>query len=106
MFTVGVVMLVAHHDPTREFAYENFWLFWAALILVFTTLITLSCCEGVRRTSPHNVIFLTLFTVGESVCVGYCTLNYDPDLVSFNSNFHNNASHCFFFLSINQSKFR
>lgn len=98
MFTVGVVMLVAHHDATRLFAYNNFWLFWVSLILVFTTLITLSCCEGVRRTSPHNVIFLTLFTVGESVCVGFCTLQYDRDLVSFNSDFHKNASNLFFFI--------
>lgn len=80
-FTLLVVMMFAHHDATQDFARENMWLFFVSLILVLVTIISLSCCEGVRRTFPTNIIFLTLFTGGESLMVGYCTLNYDPDLV-------------------------
>lgn len=74
-------MAFAHHDGTRQFAYENRWLFPVCLVLVLVTIISLSCCEGVRRTSPSNLIFLGLFTFGESVMVGYCTLNYPKDTV-------------------------
>ncbi|XP_031633127.1 protein lifeguard 1-like [Contarinia nasturtii] len=80
-FTFLVVMLFAHHYPTRIFAFQNFWLFIVSMVMVFVTIITLSCCEGVRRTSPSNMIFLALFTVGESICVGYATLSYPPDVV-------------------------
>lgn len=75
-------MLFAHDGPTRDYAKENMWPFFVCLILVFITLISLSCCEGVRRTSPSNLIFLSLFTVGESILVGYCTVNYERDTVN------------------------
>lgn len=82
LFTLGVVMAFAHHDATREYAMHNVWLLLVAVVTVFVTLITLSCCEGMRRTSPHNVIFLTIFTIGESILVGYSTLRYPADTVS------------------------
>lgn len=81
LFTFGVVMMFVHHDATRDFAMRRSWLAVVAIIVVFVALITLSCCEGVRRTSPHNLIFLSIFTAGEAYMVGYCTLIYEPDTV-------------------------
>ncbi|XP_055311041.1 protein lifeguard 1-like [Sitodiplosis mosellana] len=82
LFTFLVVMACVHHDGTKHFAIKNIgWLFPVTLILVFVTIITLSCCEGVRRTSPTNMIFLSLFTIGESIMVGMATINYPPDTV-------------------------
>lgn len=74
-------MLFVHHDGTREFAYRNFWPFIVALVAVFVTIISLSCCEGVRRTSPTNMIFLSIFTIAESIMVAYATLSYDKEVV-------------------------
>lgn len=74
-------MAFVHHDGTRQFAATNTWLFPVCLVLVLVTIISLSCCEGVRRTSPSNLVFLSLFTIGESIMVGYCTLQYDADTV-------------------------
>lgn len=79
--TLSLVMLFAHHHGTREFAAHNFWLFFVALIAVFVTIISLSCCEGVRRTSPTNMIFLSIFTIAESIMVAYATLSYDKEVV-------------------------
>lgn len=74
-------MAFVHHDGTREFAMRNDWIFVVSIVLVFVTIISLSCCEGVRRTAPSNLVFLALFTIGESVLVGYSTLNYNKDTV-------------------------
>lgn len=79
--TLGMIFLFTYHGPTREFAMKNQIVFWLALILVFITIITLSCCEGVRRTAPHNFIALGLFTLGESYMVGMSTLRFESDLV-------------------------
>lgn len=79
--TFGAVMLFAHNDGTREFAENNIWLLIVSIILVFVALITMCCCEGVRRTSPHNMIFLSLFTIGEAITVAYGTIRFDKDVV-------------------------
>lgn len=80
--TLGFVLLFVKHDGTREFAAHNFWLFFVALVAVLVTIISLSCCEGVRRTAPTNMIFLAIFTIAESIMVAYATLNYEEDVVS------------------------
>lgn len=79
--TLGFVLLFVKHGGTREFAMHNFWLFIVALVAVLVTIISLSCCEGVRRTSPTNIIFLSIFTIAESIMVAYATLNYEEDVV-------------------------
>lgn len=79
--TFVTVMMFTHHQATRDLAEENIWILFVALITVLVSIITLSCCEGVRRTSPTNLIFLAIFTVSESVLVGYSTLRYDRDTV-------------------------
>lgn len=81
LFTFGLVVLFAHHEPTRLFAEQNVWILFVALGAVLVSIITLSCCEGVRRTSPTNIIFLAIFTVSEAILVGYSTLRYDRDTV-------------------------
>lgn len=81
LLTVGAILLATHSEGVGSFLNENIWLLIVSFILVFVCLITLSCCEGVRRTSPHNAIFLGLFTIGESICVSYTTLSYDRDIV-------------------------
>lgn len=82
LVTLGVVFLFTYHSPTREFAVRHLELFWVALILIIVTIITLTCCEGVRRTAPHNFIALSLFTIAESYLVGMSTLRFEADLVS------------------------
>jgi len=61
----------------REFASNpsNSWLIWVAFIPSFICLIALSCCEGVRRKSPGNLICLGIFTLAEGFMMG-CVVSY------------------------------
>jgi hypothetical protein len=38
------------------------WVYWTSFGVMFVCLISLACCESVRRKSPTNFIFLGLFT--------------------------------------------
>lgn len=53
-----------------------------ALVVMFVTIITISCCEGIRRQSPHNFIILSLFTLAESYLVALSTLRFSQEDVS------------------------
>lgn len=79
MCTLVCVMLVTYHQPTTVFAQKNWWIFIVALVGVLVTIISLSCCEGVRRTSPTNMIFLAIFTIAESIMVAYATIPYSQE---------------------------
>lgn len=68
-------------NPVRLFVTNNIIVFYLALILVLVTIISISCCEGVRRTSPTNMIFLSLFTIGESYLVAFATIPYETQTV-------------------------
>ncbi|GIY44978.1 protein lifeguard 2 [Caerostris darwini] len=56
-------------------------MFWIALVLTFVLLITLACCEGVRRSFPANLICLFLFTFFEAFLLGSAASRYDTDAV-------------------------
>lgn len=74
--TLGFIFLFGYHDGAREWATNHIEMFWLALILMFVTIIAISCCEGVRRTSPHNFIALSLFTLAESYMVAMSTMRF------------------------------
>lgn len=82
LFTAASVALFTYHDGTREFAQKNLWVFIVALVLMLVTIIMLSCCEGVRRATPHNFIVLSLFTIAEGYLVGMSTMRFQPEIVS------------------------
>merc|ERR1719153_595687 len=54
VFTVESVKLYAQQ-------HQEMW--WIALVIMIVSLISLACCPGVRRKTPHNFVFLGLFTV-------------------------------------------
>ena len=72
IFTVESVKLYAAGHP-------EMW--WIALVIMIVSLISLACCEGVRRKTPHNFIFLGLFTLAEGFMLGAVTANYRADEV-------------------------
>ncbi|XP_055917048.1 protein lifeguard 1 isoform X4 [Eupeodes corollae] len=77
--TFGFVALFVYHEPTKQWAYRNSWLFWVALAMLFITMICMACCEGVRRQTPTNFIFLGLFTLAESFLMGVTSGRYKSD---------------------------
>merc|ERR1712029_926248 len=72
IFTVEKVKLYSAQHP-------EMW--WIALVIMLVSIISLACCEGVRRKTPHNFIFLGLFTLAEGFMLGAVTSTYDANEV-------------------------
>lgn len=49
---------------------------WISLAVLLVTMISLACCEGVRRKSPLNLIVLGIFTLAESFMLGVISSRY------------------------------
>jgi len=77
MGIIGIFTL----DSVKGFVAVNSWLWILALVIMIVSLITLACCDGVRRKTPHNFIFLGLFTLAESFMLGTITARYDVNEV-------------------------
>jgi len=81
LLTTAVAGLFFIH-PIRAYAQGNGqWLIFVAFIPSFICLIALSCCEGVRRKSPNNLICLGVFTLAEGFMMGCVVSVYDVDEV-------------------------
>lgn len=87
LVTFGFVTLFTFHEPTKQFAMQNPALFWIAIAVLLVTMISMACCEGVRRKTPMNFIFLGLFTMAQSFLLGVTASRYAPNEVCIkNSN--------------------
>jgi len=64
-------------DSVKGFTAANQWIVWVAIVMSFVFLIILACCPGVSRKSPHNMIFLGLFTCCEGFMLGTITARYE-----------------------------
>lgn len=74
--TLAFIAWFLYHEPTRRFVYNNSWLFFVALVVVFVAMITLACCGEVRRKAPTNYILLGVFTLAESFLLGVTSASY------------------------------
>lgn len=74
--TFGVIALFVFHAPTRQWSQNNSWLWWVAFIVMIVCMISMACCESVRRTTPTNYIFLGIFTASMSFMLGLVTSRY------------------------------
>lgn len=74
--TFGIITLFVFHKGTNQWAQRNPSLWWIAIIVLFVTLIAMSCCETVRRKSPMNFIFLGLFTLAQSFMMGLMSTRF------------------------------
>lgn len=73
--------MAIHHDDTKNYVKIHPGLTIIALIITFGILITLTCCENVRRKSPINFILLFVFTFAESFLLAVSVLRYYPEQV-------------------------
>lgn len=87
MIQVGIssvfIGLFTFNPSVKTWTAQNPGVFILALIVMFVTLIAMSCCESVRRTSPMNIIFLFLFTLAESFLLGVTTSRFRADSVFY-----------------------
>lgn len=79
--TMAFISLFLYHEPAKTFTLNNPWIGIFAFITMFVVLIIMACCGEMRRKTPHNFIFLALFTVAQGVMLGIVTISYDADEV-------------------------
>lgn len=48
---------------------------------MIVTMLSMACCESVRRTTPMNFIFLSLFTLAQSFLLGVSAGKFAPNEV-------------------------
>jgi len=65
----------------KSYVRENRWPYYTSMALMLVCLISMACCESVRRKTPTNFIFLTVFTACEGVMLGTVSTFYDVDAV-------------------------
>lgn len=70
--TLGFIAWFLFHEPTKRYVQNNPALWIISFVVMFVTLIAITCCGEVRRKSPMNFILLGLFTLAESFMLG-CT---------------------------------
>lgn len=74
--SLGIIALFVYHEPTKVFVRQHPELMWISLAVLLVTMISLACCEGVRRKSPLNLIVLAIFTLAESFMLGVISSRY------------------------------
>lgn len=77
MLTVGIMGLFFIDSVKTWTKAEGEWIFYVAIAFQLVSLIALGCCPNVRRKTPQNYIFLTIFTATEGVTLGIATAAYD-----------------------------
>lgn len=79
--TFVFVAFVMNHSPTNLWVRQHPGMFWVAFLVMFGTLIAISCCGELRRKAPANMIFLGLFTFAESFLVSMVAASYSSEEV-------------------------
>lgn len=74
--TVAISVYMMYVDSVREYLLVETWPVFTAIGLSFVTLLPLICCY--RKVYPVNMILLSVFTICESVMIGYiCAIYYE-----------------------------
>jgi hypothetical protein len=73
---VGFISLFVFHEPTKQYALQNPWMYITSLVVLFVALIALACCENLRRKAPANYILLLLFTLAQSFMLGVISATF------------------------------
>jgi len=79
--TFGMVAAFTFSDDLRRIVQSSPGFLWSAIALSFGTLIAISCCPGVAKSYPTNVLCLALFTLAEGYLVGVIASTYTTDSV-------------------------
>ncbi|XP_017868213.1 PREDICTED: protein lifeguard 1 isoform X2 [Drosophila arizonae] len=81
LITFGFVSIFTFSSAAQGWVERNPALLWIALAVLIVTMISMACCESVRRKTPLNFIFLFLFTLAESFLLGMIAGQYKAEEV-------------------------
>lgn len=79
--TVFILIFTYHSDTKMWAQHGGVWLMVVGVGVMFASLCTLSCCSSVRRGFPQNFICLGIFTLSESVILGFVSAFSKSDAV-------------------------
>merc|ERR1712129_664994 len=65
----------------KRYVQQNRWVYYTSMVVMIVCLLSMVCCESVRRKTPTNFIFLSIFTACEGVMLGTISTFYDVDAV-------------------------
>lgn len=75
------MILFSLYEQVGKFFAENVAFLYIPMIGTFVLVLVLACSESARRQSPINIIILTIFTIFESIIVGFISAAYDRQSV-------------------------
>jgi len=75
---IGVFMFVG---TVKTYVQRNMWVYYTSMGVMLVCLLSMACCDSVRRKFPTNFIFLGVFTFCEGVMLGTISTFYDVDAV-------------------------
>jgi len=81
--TAGIIALFMFNMDVKGYVRgpQGTWVFYASWAVTLVCIITLACCGEVRRKTPHNFIFLGIFTACEGILLGCMASRYDTESV-------------------------
>ncbi|EFP02008.1 CRE-TAG-120 protein [Caenorhabditis remanei] len=79
--TAGLCVIPMASEPFRNWVYNNFWVYFIAIVVFLVVSIALSCCANLRRQFPINIILLTIFTISAAVMTMFITACYNVQSV-------------------------
>ncbi len=86
LVTFGVILLFNMNESVKAYmdvhTGHGLPIFWTAFVVSLVCIIALSCCADQARTHPNNVIFLSFFTIAESVLLGVACAAYDVEAIA------------------------
>jgi len=68
-------------DQVNRFINENGWVLWTSIVVTFVVLIPMTCVRTLRRQFPINFILLAIFTVAQSIVMGFISLYYSTESI-------------------------
>ncbi|CAI5451396.1 unnamed protein product [Caenorhabditis angaria] len=80
-FVAGLCVIPIASPAFRQWVFQNFWIYIIAIVVFLVVSIALSCCSGLRRTFPTNIILLTVFTIAAGVMTMFVTACYNVQSV-------------------------
>ncbi|XP_077435537.1 protein lifeguard 2-like [Vanacampus margaritifer] len=81
LVTLAIVSLFTFCNPIKDYIQTNPGWYWASYGVFFVTYLTLSCCSGLRRQFPWNLILLAIFTLSLSYMTGMLSSFYNTKSV-------------------------
>lgn len=76
LLTTGLIAVFLLSEGAKGFVRQNWWFTLVSYVAAIAVLIALSCCENLRRKSPHNLLLLGAFTLTYGVVIGVIASRY------------------------------